>query len=415
MRLAPTLILASIAVLGACAPAATTTLATTRQPALAVAVVGDTASVRALVGQLELERYKATIKGLTQFGDRRQGTARNRAAIDWIEAQLKSYGCTNTERITYNYQIDTTRARAAAARARLPTTAPGGAKLRGHLAPIGVNNDSLAQPDPRLRALDTEQTVPGERQEVYCTKVGTTHPDEMYIVGGHMDGIGWGEAANDDGSGTALVMELARVFSAPNVRTDRSIRFILWNNEESGLDGAKAYVAQRQVLQGKENPAGSGKYPEPRWLGMIQHDMMMFDHGMPNADHAVSKEQRAEADVNIEFQSNSKMADESQKLAWIFANANEKFATDYPATVGRHMTNTDSTPFQDIVASISLRENERGAHIGAGWDPQWHQPTDLFSTYSDKDFRLGLNAAQTTLAAIAQLTSATIAGGPAGK
>jgi len=84
-----------------------------------------------------------------------------------------------------------------------------------------VNNDSTKQPDPRLRALDTPQSVPGQRQEVYCTKVGATHPDEMYIVGGHMDGIGWGEAANDDGSGTALVMELARVFSSPDVITDR--------------------------------------------------------------------------------------------------------------------------------------------------------------------------------------------------
>ena len=408
MRIAPTLILASFAAFAACAPATSTSVSAAPPPATAIM---DTVSIRALVGQLDLERYKSTIKGLTQFGDRRQGTARNRAAIDWIETQLKSYGCTNTERITYNYQIDTTRARTAAQRSRLPTTAPGGATIRGNVAPIGVNNDSLAQPDPRLRALNTEQTVSGERQEVYCTKVGTTHPDEMYIVGGHMDGIGWGEAANDDGSGTALVMEIARILSAPNVTTDRSIRFILWNNEESGLDGARAYVAQRQALQGKESPAGSGKYPEPRWLGMIQHDMMMFDHGMPLADHTVRKEQRLEADVNIEFQSNSKMADESQKLAWIFANANEKFATDYPATVGRHMTNTDSTPFMDIVASISLRENERGAHIGAGWDPNWHQPTDLYSTYSDKDFRLGLNAAQTTLAAIAQLTSAKILSG----
>ena len=72
------------------------------------------------------------------------------------------------------------------------------------------------------------------------------------------------------------------------------------------------------------------------------------------------------------------------------------------------MTNTDSAPFQDIVPAISMRENERGREIGAGWDPNWHQPTDVFTTYSDKDFRLGLNAAQTTLAAVAQLTGATL-------
>src|SRR5947207_14621982 len=58
--------------------------------------------VRVLVGRLELERYKATIKSLTEFGDRRQGTDRNRAAIDWIERQLKSFGC-NTARINDDY------------------------------------------------------------------------------------------------------------------------------------------------------------------------------------------------------------------------------------------------------------------------------------------------------------------------
>jgi hypothetical protein len=386
--------------------------------------------IRIMARRLDLEQYKATIKGLTQFGDRRQGTDRNRAAVDWIEAQLKSYGCTNTERITYDWQPRPARAGGAGARGGRggrggrgadtipgfganvisvgPANGQGGSRIFGVRTRTGVNSDSARQPDARLRALDTPQTVPGERQEVYCTKVGTTHPDEMYIVGGHMDGIGWGEAANDDGSGTALVMQLARVFSSPDVRTDRSIRFILWNNEESGLDGAKAYVAQREALQGKEDPAGAGKYPEPKWLGMIQHDMMMFDHGMPRADGTVSKEQRPEADVNIEFAETAKMADGAQKLAWAFKAANDKYATDYPAQVGPHMTNTDSDPFKDIIPAISLRENQRGAQIGAGWDPQWHQPTDLYSTYSDKDYRLGLNAAETTLSAIAALTGATL-------
>ena len=62
-----------------------------------------TLAIRPIVGRLDLAKYKETIRGLTQFGDRRQGTDRNRAAVDWIEAKLKSYGCTNTERVKYLY------------------------------------------------------------------------------------------------------------------------------------------------------------------------------------------------------------------------------------------------------------------------------------------------------------------------
>src|ERR1035437_6542103 len=367
--------------------------------------------IQAMVARLDIEKYKATIKGLTQFGDRRQGTARNRAAVDWIEAQLKSHGCTNTERVVYTYTTpprrDTTGRGGRGAGGR-GDWAQGGARYRGVRTRTGVNTDSLKQTDPKLRALNAEPGADGEGQEVFCTKVGTTHPDEMYIVGGHMDGHGWGEAANDDGSGTALVMGLARVFSNPDIQTDRSIRFALWNNEETGTNGARAYIAQRQALQGKENPPGSGRYPEPKWLGMIQHDMMLFDHGMPRPDGTMSPDQRPEADVNIEFAMTSKFSDGAQKLAWAVATANDKYATDYPAQVGQHMTNTDSGPFQDLVSALVLREDERGRDIGAGWDPQWHQVTDLFATYNDRDFRLGLNAAQTTLSAVATLTGATL-------
>ena len=389
--------------------------------------------IAALVGQLALEKYKATIKALTQFGDRRQGTERNRKALDWIEAQLKSYGCTNTERLQYQYTQPAPRAPAPARPPAPPggrggPAGQGGSILFGNRMPTGVNDDPMLQPDAGIRALDAEQTPPGTsmRENVYCTKIGTAHPEEMYIVSAHMDGIGFGEAANDNGSGTALVMELARIFSAPGVETGRSIRFALWNNEETGLNGARAYVEQRKDLQGIESPPGSGKYPEPKWLGMIQHDMMLWDHGMPiprldaagqpvldakgQPVYGSPKEQRREADVNIEFQSLSKQADASARLAWALHAANGKYASDYPAAVGPHMTNTDSTPFMDLVPAISLRENERGMQIGAGWDPNWYQPSDVFGTYSDQDFRLGLNAAQTTLAGVAQLSGARMKG-----
>jgi hypothetical protein len=388
------------------------TLALAQQPAQPDVPPAPPDPIATMAGRLSLERYKATVKSLTQFGDRRQGTDRNRAAIDWIETQLKSYGCANTERIRYDYQPPATPVNRNTAAARSQILGPGGARRRGMRTPEGVNNDPLKQPDVKLRELNSQPSTPGPREEVFCTKIGIAHPDEMYIVAAHMDGIGWGEAANDDGSGTALVMEIARVLSSPDIQTERSIRFALWNNEETGTSGARAYVAQRKDLQGKESPAGSGKYPEPKWLGMIQHDMMMFDHGMPHKDGTMSKEQRPEADVNIEYQMTSKFAAEAMLLAHKFQIANEKYATDYPANIGPHMTNTDSGPFQDLVAAISLRESERGSQIGNGWDPHHHQPTDVYATFSDDDFRLGLNATQTTLGAIAELAVARPASTP---
>ncbi len=404
--------------------------------------------IRELVGHLELERYKATLQGLAQFGDRQQGTKRNRDAVDWIEAQLKSYGCANTERITYMYPSPEASDPAAVARqggagragaggaaeagggqraggggqrvaGAAPATPPappvpgspegvrrsreGGSTQYGFRGRTGVNNNLESQANEKLRELNAEPTSPGERQQVFCTKVGVTRPQEMYIIGAHMDGLGKGEAVNDDGSGTALVMEIARIMHMPGVTSDVSIRFILWNNEESGLNGAWAYVNQRVELQGIESPRGSGRYPEPKWLGMIQHDMMMWDHGMPRADGTLNPDQRPEADVNIEFQSASRFVDQSMKLAFAFKAAADAYTTHYPAAVGPHMTNTDSRPFQDRVAAISLRENERGMQTGAGWNPHWHQPTDLFATFSDRDFLLGLNAAQVTLSGVARL------------
>src|SRR3989442_10269167 len=127
-------------------------------------------------------------------------------------------------------------------------------------------------------------------------------PGEMYIVSAHMDGRGGGEAADDDASGCAVVLELARVLAMPDLRTNRSVRFIFWNNEEFGMDGSGTYVSERASLQGTA--------AEPKWLGIIQHDMMMFDHGMPPAP-----KQSPEADVNVDYQRSSAKAADSAKLA----------------------------------------------------------------------------------------------------
>jgi hypothetical protein len=313
---------------------------------LAVGVSAQTVNappdqVRAVVGRLQLERYKAHIKGLTQFGDRMQGTQRNRDAIDWLEKQLRSFGYSNVERHRF-------------------------------------------------------MSASGPLENIYATKVGTTIPGEMYVVSAHMDGRGGGEAADDDASGCAVVLELARVLGMPDVRTNRSVRFIFWNNEEFGMDGSGTYAVERGPLQGT---AG-----EPKWLGVIQHDMMMYDHGMPPGP-----KQSPNADINIEYQKESRMAAESAKLAVALQAANRTHGQDYPATIGANMAGTDSINFQDVVASVSVRENERITGIVRGSNPHHHEPTDNYENYGEEDFRFGFNTARTTLGGLGPLAGISLA------
>src|SRR6266566_3518907 len=156
-------------------------LATLAIPTVAPAQADSTGPdpIPQLVARLDLERYKATIKGLTTFGDRRQGTDRNRAAVDWIAAQLQSYGCSNVARLKYDYQPPSSpspdgRGGQGVRPARDTSRASGGGRYRGLRARTGVNADSLKQLDRRVRALDAQASSPGAREEVYCTKIGDT-------------------------------------------------------------------------------------------------------------------------------------------------------------------------------------------------------------------------------------------------
>jgi hypothetical protein len=274
-------------------------------------VTAPTDPVRTVVDRLELEQFKAHIKGLARFGDRMQGTQRNRDALDWLEKQLLSFGYSNIERLRF-------------------------------------------------------QSASGPLEDIYATKIGTTTPGEMYIVSAHMDGRGSGEAADDDASGCAVVLELARVLGMTDVRTNRSVRFTFWNNEEFGMDGSGTYATEKVSSQATA--------AEPKLLGVIQHDMMLFDHGMPPGP-----KQSPHADINIEYQEHSRMAA------------------------------TDSILFEDLVASVSVRENERLTGIVRGSNPNHHEPTDNYKSYREEDFRFGFNSVQTTLGALGTLAGITVA------
>ena len=73
---------------------------------------------------------------------------------------------------------------------------------------------------------------------------GSKYPDEVIIVSGHLDswdGPG-SQGATDNGTGSAVTMEAARILKAAGARPLRTIRFVLWGGEEQGLLGARGYV-----------------------------------------------------------------------------------------------------------------------------------------------------------------------------
>jgi hypothetical protein len=73
---------------------------------------------------------------------------------------------------------------------------------------------------------------------------GGSKKDEIVMVGAHFDSWHSGTGATDNGSGSAVMMEVVRILKALNLKMDRTVRIGLWGGEEEGLLGSKAYVKE---------------------------------------------------------------------------------------------------------------------------------------------------------------------------
>lgn len=72
---------------------------------------------------------------------------------------------------------------------------------------------------------------------------GTTYPDEIMVVGGHLDSWDLGDGSHDDGAGIVQSMEVLRIIKKINYRPKRTLRVVLYMNEENGQRGAAKYTA----------------------------------------------------------------------------------------------------------------------------------------------------------------------------
>ena len=80
---------------------------------------------------------------------------------------------------------------------------------------------------------------------------GREHPDEWILIGAHLDSWDFGTGAQDNGTGSVSVLEVARAMAALGKAPRRSVRFVLWGGEEEGLLGSYAYTQAHKNELGK--------------------------------------------------------------------------------------------------------------------------------------------------------------------
>tara|TARA_B100000676_G_scaffold283046_1_gene309436 strand:+ start:633 stop:1991 length:1359 start_codon:yes stop_codon:yes gene_type:complete len=91
--------------------------------------------------------------------------------------------------------------------------------------------------------LDMDAKMAGDRwsKNVIGEIVGTTYPDEIVLVGGHIDSWDVGQGAHDDAGGCVAAWEVLRLINKLGLKPKRTIRCIMWTNEENGGRGNQAY------------------------------------------------------------------------------------------------------------------------------------------------------------------------------
>jgi len=149
------------------------------------------------------------------------------------------------------------------------------------ISTVGANFiDSLLSSGATVKIrlkLSCEKLPDVESANVVGELTGTEHPEDVIVVGGHLDSWDKGKGAHDDGAGVTQSMEALRILRERGLQPKRTIRAVLFMNEENGLAGGKAYAAKERAgekhIAALETDAGGFT---PRGFG-VQADSSTFE------------------------------------------------------------------------------------------------------------------------------------------
>jgi hypothetical protein len=175
------------------------------------------------------------------------------------------------------------------------------------LAADRLDTALAAQPRVRVRiAIHAETLPPAPSANVIGEIRGSEFPDQILLVGGHLDSWDIAPGAQDDGAGVVESIEVLRLFQALNIKPRHTLRCVLFVNEENGSAGANAYAAaaragvERHLVAVETDNGGNGAHGftldnlrhdaaarAQRWIPLFApYGVSYFDAGTPGADVA---------------------------------------------------------------------------------------------------------------------------------
>ena len=225
------------------------------------------------------------------------------------------------------------------------------------LASLVANGDGVAVRVAAATVSETRQTTN------VIAETRSEAADGTVVVGAHLDSVGEGPGVNDNGSGSATVLEIARQISELGIEPRKKVRFAFWAAEETGLVGSTRYVEGLP----EEEVEGLGAYLNFDMLASPNYARFVYDGGSgPRGSGRIE-------DIFTDY----------------FASQNLEALTD-TTLEGR----SDHGPFADAgvpvgglftgAEGIKTEEEARlfGGEAGEPHDPCYHQPCDTIENLS---------------------------------
>ncbi len=196
------------------------------------------------------------------------------------------------------------------------------------------------------------------------------NPNRVVMFGGHLDSVPEGPGINDNGSGSALVLEMAVQMQRLGIQPVNKMRFALWGAEESGLVGATRYMA---ALSDEDFNRLAG-YLNFDMLGSPNHGKFVYDGDFSNTAPPATAPTVNEGAARIE-----------REFVQYFDS--QGIPTEPTAFDGR----SDYKPFQDNgvasgglfsgaeVAKTPAQAAKWGGTPGVAFDPNYHQAGDTIN------------------------------------